>query len=188
LDLFDLAKTHRYSKSLSVNATKIYTKQGSTMQPSISVVIPFYHAEDFFDDAYQSIKQQTVQPQEIIVVNDGCGKKAENFLKKYNGITLINLKVNQGPSIARNTGAKKATSSLIAFLDADDLWLANKLEIQLAFLAEHPKFSACHTGITTFNNAGDIATFIDKPFDLDISDLLKSTHVTPRRCLSKKPF
>ncbi|MFT5298263.1 MAG: teichuronic acid biosynthesis glycosyltransferase TuaG [Colwellia sp.] len=156
------------------------------MLPSISVVIPFYHAEAFFDETYQSIKQQTIQPQEIIVVNDGCGAKAIEFLSQYTDIKIINSTENKGVSTARNEGAKAATSDLIAFLDADDIWLPNKLETQLAFLKEYPHFSACHTGVTTFNDKGDISTFNNKPFDLTIIDLLKSMQVTPPSLLITK--
>jgi glycosyltransferase involved in cell wall biosynthesis len=156
------------------------------MPPSISVVIPFYHAEVFFDETYQSIKQQTIQPQEIIVVNDGCGDKAMEFLSQYSDIKIINFEENKGVSTARNTGAKAANSDWIAFLDADDTWLPNKLEAQLAFLAEHPHLSACHTGVTTFNDEGDISTFLNKPFDLELVDLLESMQVTPPSLLIKK--
>jgi glycosyltransferase involved in cell wall biosynthesis len=156
------------------------------MTPSISVVIPFYHAEEFFDETYQSIKQQTIQPKEVIVVNDGCGAKALEFLSQYDDITVIDFEENKGVSTARNTGAKAATSTLIAFLDADDMWLPNKLELQLAFLAEHPHFSACHTGVTTFDKTGDLSTFVDKPFDLTIVDLLESMQVTPPSLLITK--
>tara|TARA_R110000744_G_scaffold16472_1_gene45336 strand:- start:2812 stop:3648 length:837 start_codon:yes stop_codon:yes gene_type:complete len=156
------------------------------MSPSISVVIPFYHAEAFFDDTYQSIKQQTIQPEEIIVVNDGCGAKALKFLSQYTDIKIIDFAENKGVSTARNEGSKSATSDLIAFLDADDIWLPNKLEAQLAFLEEHPHFSACHTGITTFDKTGDLSTFIDKPFDLTIVDLLESMQVTPPSLLITK--
>ena len=156
------------------------------MLPSISVVIPFYHAEAFFDETYQSIKQQTIQPQEIIVVNDGCGAKALEFLSQYTDIKIIDFTENKGVSTARNEGAKAATSDLIAFLDADDIWLPNKLETQLTFLEEYPHFSACHTGVTTFNDKGDISTFVNKPFDLTIVDLLESMQVTPPSLLIKK--
>ncbi|MBA6225830.1 glycosyltransferase family 2 protein [Colwellia sp. MB02u-18] len=156
------------------------------MLPSISVVIPFYHAEAFFDETYQSIKQQTIQPQEIIVVNDGCGAKALDFLSQYDDIKVIDFEENKGVSTARNAGAKAATSTWIAFLDADDMWIPTKLEVQLAFLEEHPHFSACHTGVTTFDKTGDLSTFVNKPFDLTIVDLLESMQVTPPSLLITK--
>jgi teichuronic acid biosynthesis glycosyltransferase TuaG len=156
------------------------------MSPSISVVIPFYHAEEFFEASLNSVLSQTIKVNEIIVINDGCGKPSEDYLAKFTDITLINLTHNQGPSIARNTGIKAAKSNWIAFLDADDLWEPNKLELQLQFLEKHPQFIACHTGIETFNSDGPLRQFIDKPFDLVIKDLLISSHVTPPSLIIKK--
>lgn len=156
------------------------------MSSSISVVIPFYHAEEFFEETLNSVLAQTVAVDEIIVVNDGCGQETESYLAKYPEITLINLPHNQGPSIARNTGIKAAKNELIAFLDADDTWLPTKIEQQIQFLEQNPQFSACHTGIETFDNKGKINKFIDKPFDITIEDLLVSSHITPPSLLIKK--
>jgi glycosyltransferase involved in cell wall biosynthesis len=153
---------------------------------NISVVIPFYEAYDFFEEALDSVKNQTVKVSEIIVINDGCGEKAKEYLNQFEGITVINFEQNSGPSIARNTGAQKAKSDWVAFLDADDIWYDNKIEQQIAFLTKHPEFSCCHTGVETFNSKGIVSVFNDKPFDLKISDLLISSHVTPPSMLIKK--
>ena len=156
---------------------------------NISIVIPFYNAEEYFNEAYQSIKKQTLQPKEIIVVIDGCGQKAEDFLTSYEDIVLINLAENVGPAEARNIGVKKAKSQWIAFMDSDDKWKNNKLEKQLEFLTKHTDFAACHTGIIVFNKEKTIATYIDKPFDLSVTDLLKTSHVVPTSfIISKKIF
>ncbi|XQW85360.1 glycosyltransferase family 2 protein [Thalassotalea piscium] len=156
------------------------------MSLSISVVIPFYYAEEFFKESLNSVLNQTVTVNEIIVVNDGCGQSTEDYLAKFPEINVINLPDNQGPSIARNTGIKAAKGEWIAFLDADDLWEPNKLELQIQFLEQNPQFTACHTGIETFNNKGAIRQFTDKPFDLTIEDLLVSSHVTPPSLMIKK--
>jgi teichuronic acid biosynthesis glycosyltransferase TuaG len=156
------------------------------MNFSISVVIPFYHAEEFFETALNSVLAQSFKVKEIIVVNDGCGEKAEVFLAQFPEIITINLNENKGPSNARNIGVKAAKSDWIAFLDADDEWLPNKLREQITFLEKNPQFSACHTGIETFNTQGNVSIFVDKPFDTSIEDLLKSSHVTPPSLLIKK--
>jgi len=156
------------------------------MKPSISVIVPFFHAEEFFEDAYQSIKKQTLPVNEIIIVIDGCGVEAENFLSKYHDIKVINLIRNGGPAIARNIGASKASSDLIAFLDADDKWATNKLEKQVEFLALYPEFSSCHTGVRTFKKEIVISEFNSKPFNLKVEDLLSGSHVVPTSLLIKK--
>ena len=152
----------------------------------ISVVIPFFNAYNFFEETLNSVRSQTYPVQEIIVVNDGCGKKAKEFLSQFDDIKIINFEINQGVSAARNAGIKAATGEWIAFLDADDLWLPNKLKEQNLFIKKHPHFSACHTGITTFNRTGDISTYINKPFDLTLFDLLESMQVTPPSLLITK--
>lgn len=156
------------------------------MPPSISVVIPFYNAEPFFSEVYESICSQTIQPLEIIVVIDGYSEKAETFLKQYNNIKVVTPTENGGPARARNLGVSNATGELIAFIDADDKWEANKLEKQLEFLAQHPEFSACHTGIKTFNNNEIISTFNDKSFSLTMSEVLTACHVLPTSLMIKK--
>ncbi|MBA6341493.1 glycosyltransferase family 2 protein [Colwellia sp. MB02u-10] len=159
------------------------------MSPSISVVIPFYHAEEYFDETYHSIKAQTLAPAEIIVVIDGCGEKAINFLASYHDITVINLENNGGPAIARNIGVKAAKGDWIAFMDADDKWKPEKLEKQMAFLASNPEFSSCHTGIITFTGQDIIKQFNNKPQKLTVTDLLISSHVVPTSwVISKQAF
>ena len=56
----------------------------------ISVVIPFYNGEEFFEETLHSILSQTASIGEIIVVNDGCGEKAMMFLEQFKSITIIN--------------------------------------------------------------------------------------------------
>lgn len=156
------------------------------MSSTISVVIPFYHAEEFFKEAYNSIKAQTISPLEIIVVIDGCGVQAEKFLNAYEDLNVISLEVNGGPAKARNIGVTNSKGNWIAFMDADDKWEPEKLEKQLAFLKEKPEFSSCHTGINTFVGQEVITTFNDKPLQLTIPDLLISSHVVPTSWLIKK--
>jgi len=156
------------------------------MTPSISVVIPFYKAEGFFNDVYSSLKAQTLQPDEIIVVIDGYSRIAEDFLKNFDDLTVIPLNENGGPARARNIGVSHAKSEFIAFIDADDKWATDKLEKQSEFLAEHSEFSACHTGIKTFNDNKIISTFNNKSFDLTLREVLTTCHVLPSALMIKK--
>ncbi|SET36761.1 glycosyltransferase family 2 protein [Thalassotalea agarivorans] len=156
------------------------------MSFSISVVIPFYHAERYFEQAYLSVRAQTKQPVEIIVVNDGCGNAADEFIKQFDGVTLLSLPQNKGVSYARNQGIKCAQGDYIAFLDADDKWHREKLAKQAQFLIENPRFAACHTGIEVFENNEVVNQFTDKPYDLTTQDLLTTSHVTPTSLIVHK--
>lgn len=102
----------------------------------ITTVIPMYNSKDTIKSAIESVLNQTYkEPIEIIVVNDGssdgCEKIVENMIFKNQTnrtIKLIN-KPNGGASSARNTGIKRASGEYIAFLDSDDEWHPQKLEI-----------------------------------------------------------
>ena len=88
----------------------------------VSVVIPCYNSGVFIEKAINSVKKQTYNNIEIIVVNDGSTDPYTlNYLKKIKNITLINQK-NKGLSNARNVGIKKAKGQYILPLDADD-WI-----------------------------------------------------------------
>ena len=155
-------------------------------ESQISVVIPFYNAYDFFAETLETVKAQTLPVTEIIVVNDGCGKKAEEFLAQFDGIKVHSLSRNQGVSVARNTGVENASGKWVAFLDADDHWVPEKLEKQMAFLDAHPDYAGVHTGVETFNKSGVVNSFTDKPEKLSVKDLLVSSHVTPSSFLLKR--
>ncbi|WP_068544411.1 glycosyltransferase family 2 protein [Thalassotalea crassostreae] len=152
----------------------------------ISVVIPFYNAYEFFDSAYQSIKEQSYAVKEIIVVNDGNGKKADEFLAQYEDIIVITLNSNQGSAVARNYGIEAANYPWVAFLDADDVWLADKVAMQVEFLEKNPHFDSCHTGVQIFDHSGVIKEFVDKPFELKYTDLMLDTHILPTSWLISK--
>ncbi|MEX2451861.1 MAG: glycosyltransferase family 2 protein [Rhodospirillales bacterium] len=102
----------------------------------VSVIIPAYRAEATIERALSSIAAQTVLPREIIVVDDGSDdetvKRTESRIGKMNGAELIVLRQDhRGPGAARNLALKKAVGTYVAFLDADDEWLPEKLERSL---------------------------------------------------------
>lgn len=142
---------------------------------SISIVIPFYKAEAFFEDALQSILSQSHAPAEIIVVVDGDTATARRFFSnlRCSQLHVAFLAENRGAGAARNEGARLASSEWIAFMDADDLWKPQKLERQLAYLAANEAMVACHTGVEVFNEAGQTAAvYVDKTCPLLLTDLL----------------
>ncbi|HEY9178940.1 MAG TPA: glycosyltransferase family 2 protein [Flavipsychrobacter sp.] len=95
----------------------------------ISVVIPAYNAADCIGTAIESCLRQTVPPFEIIVVDDGSTDETAKVAAQYQQIRFISLSENSGPSAARNKGWDIATGDIIAFLDSDDTWHPQKLEI-----------------------------------------------------------
>jgi teichuronic acid biosynthesis glycosyltransferase TuaG len=106
----------------------------------ISVVIPTYNSEEYIADALHSVINQTYTNLEVLLVDDASIDETvaivSKFISKDSRIFLEKLKVNSGAAIARNTAIKLAKGNCIAFLDADDRWLPNKLELQLKLMQE----------------------------------------------------
>jgi len=110
----------------------------------VSVIIPMYNSEDTIWDCILSVANQSFKGEiEIIVVNDGSTDKSVLILneivsKKLHSDLKIISKVNGGVSSARNLGLAQAKGNYIAFLDSDDAWLSNKLEIQIGYMEKYP--------------------------------------------------
>ena len=100
---------------------------------SVSVIIPAHNASEYIGRAIESVLAQTLKPDEIIVVDDGSADNTAEVTKKYESIRYIHQE-NAGASVARNIGIEAATSEWIAFLDADDEWMPEKLELQTELL------------------------------------------------------
>lgn len=110
----------------------------------VSVVIPAYNCEDTLGRAIQSIADQSVSVKEIIVVDDGSSDKTvetvRQLSKTFKKLRLIE-QANGGPAKARNAGIEIAQGNWVAFLDADDAWLPNRVELQHKILERHPNLA-----------------------------------------------
>ena len=99
--------------------------------PLVSVVIPAFNAEQFITKTLDSVKKQTYQNFELIVVNDGStdetAKTAASFIKDNSIAGFVITQENKKIAAARNAGILAARGTLIALLDADDIWYHNKL-------------------------------------------------------------
>jgi glycosyltransferase involved in cell wall biosynthesis len=110
----------------------------------VTVVIPTYNAAATIERALDSVMKQSIKPAEIILIDDASIDETIAILERaQNGasttkIKIIRLHKNSGPAIARNTGWNVATQPFVAFLDADDSWHPNKLEIQYRWMKENP--------------------------------------------------
>ncbi|MCX7670338.1 MAG: glycosyltransferase family 2 protein [Anaerolineae bacterium] len=114
-----------------------------TERPHISVIIPVYNGERFLAEAIRSVLDQTLPPDEIIVVDDGSTDGSAQVVERLRLHAPIPISYhyqsNRGPSAARNRGLELARGEFIAFLDADDLWPPGKLALQWAQLNPFPK-------------------------------------------------
>ncbi len=102
-------------------------------QFTVSVIVPAYNAALYLAEALTSLQSQSTKPFEIIVVDDGSIDDSAAIAQSFAGVRLIQ-QPNSGPAAARNTGINVAQGTVIGFLDADDLWPPDKLQIQLSVL------------------------------------------------------
>ena len=114
----------------------------------LSVIIPTYNRAEMLERALVSITNQSVLPQELIIIDDGSTDSTENLVHRFE-TGAINLKyhrqLNQGPAAARNRGVELATNDIISFLDSDDHWHKRKIDIQFSELKKNPNYRISHT-------------------------------------------
>ncbi|WP_254565641.1 glycosyltransferase family A protein [Oscillatoria sp. HE19RPO] len=116
------------------------------MSPTISIVIPAYNAAATILQTLDSVFQQTFSDFEVLVINDGSTDQTLDLLQTIEDKRLqIFTYENRGVSVARNRGISYARGEFIAFLDADDLWSPDKLELQFAALQEHPEAGVAYS-------------------------------------------
>lgn len=126
----------------------------------VSVILPVYNGERFIREAVESIWKQTSPPGEIIVVDDGSSDRSKiviEQLKSQSPIPFIHIQQeNKGSAVARNVAVRAASGDVISFIDVDDIWEKDYLEIQLSHLnhTDSPGFVICH-----------FLSFLDKDVD-----------------------
>ncbi|MCF8056565.1 MAG: glycosyltransferase family 2 protein [Desulfocapsa sp.] len=115
----------------------------------ISVIIPTYNRRSFLERALSSVLQQSHPCNEILVIDDGSDDDTYDFVDAVSSSCQTPVHYfyqnNNGPAAARNRGIREAKYSYLAFLDSDDHWLKNKLEIQYRSLLNRPEMKISHT-------------------------------------------
>lgn len=111
--------------------------------PLVSCIIPVYNGARFLGAALDSVFGQTWRPIEVIVVDDGSTDATPQVLAEYPHPLRVLRQENAGPARARNQGLALATGEFIAFQDADDLWVPDKLARQMACLLARPEVDLC---------------------------------------------
>lgn len=107
----------------------------------ISVIIPAYKARKYLPDCLESIGKQTLQPKEILVIDDASPEPVDDIINEFSSkpgyppLRLIKHEINRGQAAGRNTGMKAASGGWLAFIDCDDMWAPRHLE-SLMSLAE----------------------------------------------------
>lgn len=118
--------------------------------PAISCIIPVHNGQTYIAETIESVLQQTVPTDDVIVVNDGSTDNTVAICQSFGKRIRILTQANAGPAVARNTGIANATGQFITFQDADDLWSPEKNEIQLRAFAEDPELMLCVAHVENF--------------------------------------
>jgi glycosyltransferase involved in cell wall biosynthesis len=121
---------------------------------SVTVIIPTHNSAPHLAEAVESVLKQTHRDFEIIVVDDGSTDDTRDVLEPYRDRISYIHQENQGSYKARNTGILKSKNPYIAFLDADDLWFPDKLEVLVGYLESHPDIGLVFSDATLFNGSG----------------------------------
>ncbi len=124
----------------------------------ISIIVPVYNAGNYIEETIHMVEKQTYRTWELILVEDHSADDSRKIIENYldrrekeqrdkdseaGEIRLITKDENEGAARARNTGIDAAKGRYIAFLDADDIWMTDKLEKELAFLKEKEAAFVC---------------------------------------------
>jgi len=125
-----------------------------TSNPKVSIIIPVYNGEKYITYAIESALAQTYRNFEIIVVDDGSTDGSYEKIKPFLPFVKYIFQENQGVAAARNTAIKHSSGELIAFLDQDDLWLPEKLELQVDYLLHNPDVGLVHSNMSYINEEG----------------------------------
>ncbi len=126
------------------------------MNHGCSVIMPARNAAQYIREALASVRAQTVEPMEIIVVDDGSTDETSAIAREH-GVTVIRLPSQSGPSYARNCGIAAARGETIAFLDADDSWFPCHIEASLKLLAESSA-GLCFAPVEVFGSVNTLVT------------------------------
>lgn len=163
----------------------------------VSVVIPCYNGDAFIAQTIASVLAQTDPPREVIVIDDGSTDDSARVIgscaHSAHGPSRVRLiqQPNRGESKARNVGIETSSGAWVAFLDADDLWVPQKLARQLDLIARLPpeETAGVHTRVFNFDNDLDDRGREETERTLDdpsVEDLMRHHHVTPSTLLVRR--
>jgi glycosyltransferase involved in cell wall biosynthesis len=162
--------------------------EATRLSPTISCVMPCYNCADTLDRSVKSILAQSVQVAEILLVDDCSSDETLRLITLLEQtdprIVGIRMAENGGPARARNVGWERATGTFVAFLDADDTWHPQKLELQLRLLDRHPELAIVGHLVDVCVNFGVYETFELTDHDLEA----RSRRISSRSALIRNPW
>lgn len=126
------------------------------INPKVSIVMPVFNGARFIEAAIESIANQTFSDYELIVVDDRSNDETWSvitaLMERYDFIKGIRLRRNMGAAFCRNLGIRKSAGEFVAFLDSDDVWAKNKLDVQID-LMEADEIDFCYSNYFIFDES-----------------------------------
>ena len=158
--------------------------------PTVSVIIHTFNNEKFIAETVKSVLRQTYNDYEIIVVDDGSEDGTRNALLPYMQDIRYHYKENGGIASAKNAGISLCNAEFVAFLDHDDLWVPDKLKIQMEHFNNNPQVGLVYAKYTSFRDGKELRTKPEKGYSgwifkelLSKSFIQTSTVMVKRECL-----
>ncbi|OYQ72529.1 glycosyltransferase family 2 protein [Wohlfahrtiimonas sp. G9077] len=150
------------------------------MKPTLSIITPCFNPNKELINTIRSIQVQSFKDYEHIIIDD-CSTKpfSEELLEIIDSdpkILFIKRSWNAGPAVTRNRGISEAKGKYIAFLDADDTWLPDKLEKQVAFMEK----TQCPLSYTNYNVVDEEGTYLgtrEAPLELSYRELIRVNRI-----------
>lgn len=147
----------------------------------VSIITPMYNAEKYIAQTIESVQAQTYENWEMLIVDDvscdGSAGIVQKYMAKDARIKYLKHGKNEGAAQARNTALKAAKGRYVAFLDSDDLWMANKLEKQINFMQEQ-KAAFCYSACAVIDECGNFAGKVRHvPLKQQYRELLKGNSI-----------
>ena len=155
----------------------------------VSVIIPYYRKKQYISRTLKSATNQSYKKLEIIIIYDDFNKEDLKLIKqmslKDKRIKILVNKKNLGVGLSRNKGIKKSRGEYIAFLDADDLWLKDKIKNQISFMKQK-KITFSHTSYSIIDSQNMIISKRNAKKFLRLNDLIKSCDIGLSTVMIKK--
>ena len=158
--------------------------------PTVSVIIHTYNNEKFIVETVESVLNQTYKDYEIIIVDDGSVDGTRDALIPYMQKIRYHYKENGGIASAKNAGICLSQTEFVAFLDHDDLWVPDKLQLQMECFNENLQVGLVYSKYTSFRDGKELRTKPEKGYSgwifkelLSKSFIQTSTVVVKRECL-----
>jgi teichuronic acid biosynthesis glycosyltransferase TuaG len=149
--------------------------------PLVSIITPAYNASAFIRATVESVLAQTYRSWELLVADDCSLDRTAETVREYSArddrVRLISMMKNQGPAAARQTALEQARGRLIAFLDADDLWVPEKLSRQLKFMIDQGAGLSFTAFRRMSSDGASVGRLIGVPARLTYAQLLGNTAI-----------